>query len=73
MKWHSPNTVATMEKLKEHFNLNSSEQDMLHACRTHNILKEFVCFNEDRSEAYIVMSVAQARKLIRMRRKNEKR
>lgn len=73
VKWHLPTTVATMKKLEEHFNFTEGEMDMLHACTVHHLLKEYVCFNDDRTEAYIVINVSQARKLIKMRRKNEKR
>ena len=73
VKWHLPTTLASVETLKEHFNLSDSELSMLHSCTVHKVLQEYVCFNEDRSEAYMVYNVSQSRKLIKMRRKNEKR
>ena len=72
IRWHRSKTVATMSKLKEHFNLTLDEIAMLESCIDNELLKEYVVFTEDKQEAYIVLKVAEVRKLVNLRRKNKR-
>lgn len=74
--WHSPYTVATIYALEKHFNLTTDEVEMLNACISHRILKEYVSPSKERDsignplELYIVVKVPEARRLINLRRRN---
>ena len=75
IKWHSWNTVATIYRIEEHFNLSKEEVAMLEACISHKLLKEYVCPSKEKTELgnplelYIVLKVRECRKLINKRRK----
>ncbi len=72
IKWHNPHVISTMSRIEEHFNLSLEEIAMLEACIKHKLIKEYVFVTEDKSEAYIVLKVADVRRLINLRRKNER-
>ena len=73
VKWHLPSSVATMSQIEEHFGLGTDETAMLEACIKHRLLVEYAVFTNDRQRAYITLKVREARKLLRLRRKNARR
>lgn len=70
--WHFPWAVATMPQIEKHFNLDKIEVDMLDSFVNYKLLKQYVVFTKDRQEAYIVFRVADVRKLVNLRRRNER-
>ena len=72
IKWHLPWVVATMPKIEEHFNLSTKEIAMIESAIDHALLKEYIVFNADETEGYIVLKVSPVRKLIKMRRENKR-
>lgn len=70
IRWHNPHAVSTMSTLEKHLNLSTEEIAMLEACIDHKLLKEYVWFTEDKTEAYIVLKIQDVKKLVNLRRKN---
>ena len=71
LDWHGYFGRVTMLSIfVEHFNLSEDEEEMLNKCVEMHLLKESVCFSEDRSEAYLVVSIRDCLRLLKLRRKN---
>ena len=70
--WHLPWAVATMPQIEKHFNLDKIEVAVLDSCVDYKLLKQYVVFTEDRQKAYIVLRVSDVRRLINLRRRNQR-
>ena len=72
IKWHLPWSVAQMKIIEKHFNLSTKEIAMIESAVDHALLKEYIVFNADETKGYVVLKVSPVRKLIKMRRENER-
>ena len=71
LDWHGYFGKVTMLRFfVEHFNLSKDEEEMLNKCVSLHLLKEYVCFSEDRSKGYIVVRIRDCIRLLKLRRKN---
>lgn len=69
--WHGYfGKVTMLSTFVEHFNLSKDEEEMLNKCVSLHLLKESVCLFEDKSKAWIVVSIRDCIRLLKLRRKN---
>lgn len=75
LKWHKWNAIATIDAIRDHFNLDDDELEMLKECRWHKLIREYICPSKELTETgnpkmlYIGWNVADCRTLINRRRK----
>lgn len=71
LNWHGYfGKVTMLSTFVEHFNLLKDEAEMLNKCVSLHLIKESVCLSEDKSKAYIVVSIRDCLRLLKLRRRN---
>ena len=70
-QWNlNPQSVSTLNRIKEHFSLSEDECKMLDDCIRHKLLKEYL--GRDGKDIYLAFSISECMALVRKRRKNLK-